>query len=511
MLMDVCAPGIQNYVLANGPRKSTKTFGCHNVTAQHAWNTDRGNICLLTFTQSVGIDSGVWQHLTEIFLPDWISGNFGMKWVREPYVQNVTKKPACEVTNRFGNKTRITLESLRNEDEVEERFKGKVYSMIWVNELSKFSKRKTFDTLIQCFRMPQLRKEDHLFLADTNPDLVLAKSSPWHHLWYEFPHMSEEQLLEAYPHVDPKRLKPLQRRLRLIEFDVDDNLSMSQADKDDLYAELAFNEDLIQAYYFGKWGSSGVDALFYKVFREKFHVVGETEMPGNPTPEVMQPEENCIELYTGNDPGVTNCASVIFEKFFPDPLIYPQYKDKPAFKLLDELVITGADFSLEAFIETLVKKMRKWEELAGKPGKILWTHWSDRSVFDMKVPFTDKMWHEEIMRVSGGLIRMQAADRGKGSVNARIDLFRKLLYDERIFINKNYCPVTIEMCKSIKGGKTQAGGIAKGSVHKHPFDATTYGLASECAHETQKSNLLNLQNKLQEKGKTESGLVTVRW
>src|SRR6267142_3553942 len=133
--MQACTPSKKNFVLLNGCRWASKTYAAANATCQHAWDTDRGNICILTLTQSVGIDSGIWKHLSEIFLPDWIGGEFGMEWARTPCIMNVTKKPYCKVTNRHGNTTMISLESLKNEDEVEGRFKGRVYSMIWINEL----------------------------------------------------------------------------------------------------------------------------------------------------------------------------------------------------------------------------------------------------------------------------------------------------------------------------------------------------------------------------------------
>jgi hypothetical protein len=513
--LEACVPSTQNFVLLNGPRWASKTFACHHAICQHAWNTDRGNVCLITVTMGVGVDSGVWQHLTEIFIPEWISGDFGMEWVREPYIQNITKKPCCEVSNKFGNKTRISLESLRNEDEVEARFKGKGYSMIWVNELSKFKQRKTFDTLKQQLRMPHLAAEQHLFLADTNPDLELGAQSWIYQLWYEFRTADVEILQRMFPTVAPDALMPLQKALRLIEYSVDDNLSLSTEKKQQLMADFAHDDDLLAAYFYGKWVTASADALFFKVFRPRFHVVGELETASNPDPEVLAPKEGAYELILGIDPGATNCAAAILEKTYE--VIEPQKDPKapppkavPVIKVLDELVVIGQDFDLVEYIEELTRKMEYWEEVMEKPGKVIWRQWSDRSAFDMKVPFSDRFWHQHIYAASGGKITLMAAERGKGSVQARIDLFRKLLYENRIFFSKTNCPSIIEMCKSIKKGTRVGELIARGSQHKHAFDAATYAIASELYDElsTESWDIMRNLRKMKQ-GKNEASLVTV--
>ena len=106
---------------------------------------------------------------------------------------------------------------------------------------------------------------------------------------------------------------------------------------------------------------------------------------------------------------------------------------------------------------------------------------------------------------------MQAADRGKGSVQARIELFRKLLYDGRLFFSKTNCPAIIEMCASIKRGKRAGELIARGSVFKHAFDCVSYGITSELFDEMQSESWTLMANlrKMQRKGK-DGGLVLVQ-
>jgi hypothetical protein len=498
-LLDACFPSRQNLVLASGPRYSGKTVCCLGAVAQHAWHTDRGNICLLTITQSVGIDSGVWTDLTEIVLPEWIGGdefpdggNFGMEWARKPYTQNVTKKPACEIVNKFGNKTKITLESLKNEDEVEARFKGKRYSMIFVNELSKFKKRKTFDTLKQALRMMHLKEEDHLLLCDTNPADEGSQSFIYR-LFYEFRTMDDAALAAAFPDTPPETLIPLRNALKLIEFTIDDNLACTPEKKASLMADFAHDPDLLARYFYGKWVTASADALFYQVFRPNFHVVGEPDLPGNPNPLIMVPEAGCYELITGQDPGATNYATAIIEKAIDTRKEGDVEKEVSVFKVLDELVIIGHDFELYEYVEELVEKMLGWEELTGKPGKLIWRHWSDRSAFDMRVPFSDRYWHQHLHEASGGKITLMAADRPP--IAHRVDLFRKLLFEERLFFSAAKCPYSIEMCKSIRRGKSAVSVVERTCKEKHILDALTYALASECYDEMARSVRMNIRRR----------------
>ena len=128
----------------------------------------------------------------------------------------------------------------------------------------------------------------------------------------------------------------------------------------------------------------------------------------------------------------------------------------------------------------------------------------------MKVPFSDRFWHQLIFASSNGKISLMAAERGKGSVQVRIDLFRKLLYQGRIFFSKTNCPSTIEMCKSLKHGTRIGELIARGSPHKHIFDACTYAICSELYDElsTESWDIMRNVRKLKREGRSGS-LVTV--
>lgn len=519
-LLAACYPGNeQNLVLANGPRKSSKTWACAHAVCQHAWNTDRGNICILTKTMSVGLDSGIWKHLTERFIPAWIGGNFGMEWVDKPYTQNVTKKPACSVTNSFGNVTEISLDSLTNERDVEDRFKGKEYSMIWVNELTKFSERKTFDTLKQALRAPHLRDDQLLLLCDTNPCLIYGKQSVWYKIWYDFRTMTDEQVIEyatelcgPESEIEPSDLIPDRDALKLIEFTVDDNLWLTEKQKKRLRGSFASDPDLYAAYYLGQWVTASRDAIFRDVFKHNLHVWGDVGGPNNKEPKLLVPEPSCYELCSGWDPGGRNCAAVIGEKvMWKFKFVREENgkeiefeKELPIFKFLDELISVDEDFRMEDYVEQFVRKMAYWEdyilEHGSGTGKVQWRHWSDRNVFDTKLPFTERFWAEHIYDCSGGTVHLMAERGNRGSVQARVDLWRKMLFEDRLFFSADKTPHLIQMCKSIKKG-TKADGtptlaaIAKGSHWKHGFDSASYLVCSEAMDELQRSIHVNVKKR----------------
>lgn len=495
----------KKFVLANGPRYSGKTVGALQCLCEHAWLTNRANICIITISQTVGMDSGVWNDLTGIFLPEWIGGNFGMKWVEKPFIQGVSKKPTCIVSNRFGGESTIQLESLKNEQEVEDRFKPRRYSMIYVPELSTFHNRGTFVCWTECLRMIGMPEKDHLFLADTNPP---DDESWWiHDLWWD--------LLEA----EADALEPEQRMfkdaLSRVDINVEDNPFADPRHVTLLKAKYAHDEELYNRYILGLPTKTTEDSLFHKVFRPKFHVIGEVSSPANQDPEILVPQPECRELSTGWDPGsATNSAAVIAEKWKP--------LDTPGrltiINFLDELVLVDELHTLDDFVLAFMRKMEMWELIMGLPGKVTWNHWSDRSVFDMRSPESNRYYHEiiydaslryieeELVHVSGPII-LQAADRGPGSVEQRVDLWKRMLYDERAFFSAEKCPKLIHMNKSIKRSKTAVGVIQKGSPHKHVFDAASYLQSSECYDELAKQVMANLKRVKQK----ESSVVSVAY
>jgi len=460
-LLDACRKF--KYVLASGPRFSTKTISCLLALCDHAYMTRNANIVIITVSQSAGLESGVWNDLIDTVVPA-----FGLEIVKKPYIHPVSKKPAFEVRNKFGQNVKVQLDSLKDEREVEKRYKSKRYSMIYISELSNFRFRLTFDILCECLRMIGVPDNEHLFLADTNPSDEGDQS--WiYFLWY---------ILLASETFDEK-LRAIRSGLALVEFVIADNVFASEARIEELKSRYAHDPDLYARYILGEWVTATEDALFARVFKPNIHVIGDIASPTNQDPEIMIPEHGCFELISGWDMGVVNSAFTILEKWKPadengSPVI--------SFKVLDEQVVIGEDFEMAYFVEKALEKMQSWEDFLGVP--VLWRHWSDRSALDFKEPVANKYHHELVYELSNGRVQLEGATRTREMLRARIDLIRKLLFQDRLWIS-GQCRATINMLKTIKKGRGQFSLIQTTSRHKHCFDSLSYPVSMELFDEIQ--------------------------
>ena len=474
--MEVCRK--KKFTLLSGPRYSAKSVGALAIVCDHAWNTSHAEIAITTVSQSVGLESGIWQQLVEGILPKYMALGQGMTWIKKPHTSSVSKKPACIVGNKFGGKSKIQLESLKDEKEVEARFKSKNYSMMYVPELSNFQHRKTFDIWAESLRSLHLKENQYLFLADTNP--ADDGDESWiYHIWFVHARQTYEEYVifqteRGLPALPEPTFLSFKNALGLVEFEIADNIFASAERVAELTARYAHDQDLYDRYIRGLWVKASSTALFARQFRENLHVIGELQTPGNPEPEIMVPEPNTWELSTSWDPGNSaNSAAVIFET-----IVRPE---GPAFKILDEIVLVDTDHTIDEFTIRVLTQMLWWEQFMGRAYS--WKHWSDRSVFDMREPQSNRYYHQLIHTASGGQITLEAADRGKGSVAQRVDLLRRLLFERRYLISRTRCPHLIQAIKSMPAHKQDANAPSPKSQHKHIFDAATYGPASESYRE----------------------------
>lgn len=475
------------YVLAAGPRLCGKTISALNVLCDHAWNSPVGDIAIISVSQTVGFDSGVWGLLMDNIIPQWIKGGFGFDFVRRPFIQANSKKPTCIVTNKYGKTAKIQLESLKTESECEMRFKGRTYSMIYVPELSNFRERKTFSTWIECLRMFGLDDDKHLFLSDTNPSDEGTDS--WiYKIWFE--------LLNMDPKDVPEEDKPIRDKLGRLDYYLDDNCWNSPERIARLKSTYSVDPDLAARYLRGEWVAATTSAIFYSVFSPQRHVVGHTETALEPDPETLVPEPGCFELYTGSDLGVRNSATVIGEKYFRKE---ENGLTESCFKILDEIAILGEDFYLEDYVEQWLERMDFWEKVVGKPGRVVWRCYSDRNAFSTKDLNGRQFLNQLVYSLSDGRINLigawdvQRSGHSRGSVDMRIDITRQLLFSERIYTSGRFCPKTIEMWKGLKRKDRSLTGISVGSIHKHLFDAGSYWWASECYEEMNVNSRLKLR------------------
>ncbi len=520
----------KKFTLFSGPRYSLKTV-CNLVgTCDHAWRTPQADIAAITVSQSAGLESGIWDQLVDGILPRYMLMDQGngqrMEWVKKPYTSTVSKKPACIVTNAYGGQSRIQLESLKDEREVERRFKSKNYTMIYVPELSNFKQRKTFDIWGESLRAMHLRDDQFQFAADTNP--ADDGDESWiYHLWF----VTRTQTYEEYCTFQAERglvilperaFQVLKDSLGLLEFEIADNIFASEQRIDELTARYAHDKDLYDRYIRGLWVKASTGALFAQHFRENHHVAGELETPGNPDPLMLVPQEQTRVLYTTIDPGSSaNSAGFIFDKVVIQP---PNGRAQaPVFVALDEVAIIGEDHTLEDFTIKLCERMFWWEQSMGRIYE--WKDYSDRSVFEQRDQSSKKYYHQLIFEISARFwekkfqetgieqyrvrrISLQGADRGAGTLQLRVDLAKRLFFENRILISKTRCPNLIMTFKALPPRKE--GGDVPPTSHKlkHAFDGWMYGVSEESYDEVASAvaRTIKMGRRSQESGLVSVGL-----
>lgn len=491
-------PGGTIYNLISGPRKSTKTTAALHAVAEHLFDVQGARFACVSPTIGSADDSGFWTELCDVVIPQWIQGGC-LQWVTKPRQKGVTKKLFFEVRNRHGGISRCHLDSLQYEKDAEERFKNKVYSGIYVSELSKFKQRETFDTWRQSLRGQQWQEWQLLFIGDTNPAEEGKESWIWK-LWWE------ERLRES----DDQAFKQWQGKLGLMEFTVADNVFKDHAWHMEQAAMYAWSDDLLRRYYHGEWVMATKNSVFYEVFRPVAHVVGEPETPVNTDPEIILPDPNCSELITGWDLGSTNHSfHIIYKRFGERMAKNGTVRQVSVFDFIDEVLDVGGSMradddeaagSIDDFVDACIEKIDFWEKWLGR--EVFWRNWSDRSAFEMRGGLGNVYHHMIVRNASNGKLILQASDRGPGAMRQRVDLWKRLMFENRIFICRSRCPGLISSCQGLPKGKSGAA-VNQKSHFKHAFDSASYPVTSECYDEV-------LQDRQDQNiGKSKSGLVSV--
>lgn len=478
--------GRKKIILVDGPRYSGKSEGCLNAIPDHAWNVKDAAVNVLVPSIPAGSSSGVWNELVERVIPDWIAGNFGMDWAPvesdsprsrkkyRPHQDGATKKLSCYVTNKFGTKSRIELNSLQDERDVEAHFHNRYFSMIYWPELSIYKKEATFNTILLSLRGVNFAQEDLVLLADSNPCPMLGKEHFVYKKWYEY-RISDD--------IEPQH-RDFQKSLHHVFISLDDNPYLSAQQKQDIRSTFAGDPDAYACYAEGKWIRAGdSQCLFINQFKRSLHVIESTDNPDDP--DIALPEDGCSELICGWDIGEANHAWTLLEKCYATKE-YENQQEQSIFKFIDELEFVGDDLSVAAFTEAVMRKRLKWHEYFGKP--INWIDWSDRSALDQREAISDRFPADEVYATSGGSIKLMGVENIVGTLGPSIRLWRKLLFQQRLLFSAARCPKLIEMNTAIRRGAVPDT-VAKQSPYKHIFDAGRYPIMKECWNELAQSVL----------------------
>jgi hypothetical protein len=454
-----------------GPRKSSKTFGaCHRL-ARHLWECPNARAAMAGRTLTDNYDGGTWQLMVEHILPEWIDSGIGMKWHTPPKLSSLTHKMECAITNAHGGVSRLQLDSLKNEREVERIYKGRYYSCIYLTEAANFKRRASFEIMMQCLRgYDDSWKPHFLFLIDTNP--AEEGQSHWiYQLFHVFRRMTRKQIEEQFPNT-VEAMIALRDKLAIYRFAVSDNPWLTDTEKQELQAQFMLSgPDVYARHWLGEWKSSASDTAFARVWRPEIHVQGDMATVADPNPAILMPEDDCITLYTGWDLGDIHNAIVIAEKVMAGK----PGEEQPVFKILDELIMIDTPIKLEDLTLEFMDLMAYWEKVIGR--KVNWVHWSDSSAMSGFQSISASNEAKEVFRASDQAIELQGVTKGPNSVVKRIQLTRRLLFANRLFISSR-CEQLIQTMTMLK---TNAQGSLKrsGDPLRHAFDAMSYLIAME--------------------------------
>lgn len=446
------------FLLLTGPRKSGKTIVAVHKILRHCFDNDGARVAMFCKTTKNAKAGGVWLDLTQIALPEWVNANIGMRVIEEPKVTGDTRMSYFKVSNRYGGSSEVQLHSLDYCPEIVEKIRGGRFSMIYFSELDNFEDRIVFDISEDQLRMLNIPYENHQWLADTNPPE--SGTDNWmHDLWFK------EKEREDHP--DPE----YQAMIHRIEFQIDDNPFLDEREKKTLIAKYRHRKSLYARFIEGKWEEDLTNGCFSDVFMQNTHVIGNIDKPSRSDWEIITPTASCQDLFIGLDPGDVNHSAHIVEQIHTNT-------GEPIYSVIDEIVSVGKNVSLRSFTEAIVYRMDFWEKYCMDNFKkqLRWHTWADTSVDRYRsAAASDEAL--VIRNLSGGRIRPRGADKFPGSVQTRVRILHRLLWEKRIYISAS-CTETIQMVKALRdtGVKAEPIGPRK---HKHPFDSLTYILISE--------------------------------
>ena len=452
------------YTLVHGPRQCGKSVGIQDKIMRILVQTDNASVAVVSRTAKNG-RQGAWKALTGDIYRKW--RNKGMtRWTVEPKQEGDTKMPMFRVANQFGGESECQLHSINHDDNVEEFYKDSFFSHIYMIEADRFD-IKTFMTLKMCLRHTSIPWEEQQFILDTNPPE--EGEDHWLH----------DIFFKAKGETDIEEWK---RLYRTIGFTIDDNPYLTEMQRREIYRTYQSDPVKLKRYWYGLWVKDAGDGAFADVFQPSTHVIGEWE-PAKKAEEMalLRPAKGTYVIDVGVDVGDVNTAIVF---------AVPQAgeENQIQYHVIDELVYLKSKVKLQDITADITAIMDYWEDYCVKVLKLakkpMWRFWSDPSSmrYRQSVGGTEAQWIE---LHSAGRIRMEGVYKAPGTVAKRLDMLRRMLYEERIYFSAK-CQSTIQMLRSLKKGQSQTQIIKRDDDFKHVFDALTYmlqgGLPEEIFH-----------------------------
>lgn len=484
-------------LLVSGGRKSGKSWSCLHRIARHLWEIPDARVGIFTKVLKNSKDAGSWRNLQDYTLKQWMKSGIGMRYTTKRYeddmpgakVDGTTRTPFFRCTNLHGGESTCMLFSLDNPNEAEAKLKEREFSMVYFSELSNFPERSVLSLGLLCLRMPYLKFEQMMWMADTNP-APEGEASWIYEVWYierclDYGDYAERQKKLGRPLMDEEDFISFKSSLQLIEINAKDNPRLTEKDLKELRATYSYDPALYARFYEGKWiyGGGGKGYHFRQFFKPNIHVVGNADGPEDEW-EYLNPSPQCLALTTGFDLGETsNHAACIIEKkmlatFIPET---KQTVHRAYFSILDELVSLNEFVSLDDFTIEFMQMIESLEQYAGRKFDLT-NAFSDSSTLTKWSASASTFPAQQVEAASVGRLSLIGVNKALYTPRWRVQILQQLLAFNRIKISA-HCYHVIRMLKDLKKGEGKLNFVLQSDENRHIFDALTYALIMELEDE----------------------------
>jgi hypothetical protein len=473
--------------LAYGARASGKTWGVEQSVMRHLWR-NKARVAVITKTTRQG-SLGVWPELTGIIFDEWVDARVGndkadFGWAQKPKRDPITKIHNAKVHNRYGGFSELVLFPIEHANEALDKLLSTQFSLIWISEGHLYDDRKIFDTALAQLRLPGVPFSETLLLIDTNPPETGTKHF-LHDIFFkertqtEWPEHFSEKTIAAF--------KERQRQMGVFRFPIESNTFLDPGLKAQIIAQYAHDIFAYRRFVLSEWIDGVTTGVFENVFFRNQHIVGNADDRNPEDWTVIFPvdtldavlEGGIPLLISGWDLGDVNHAWICIQPIY--------VRDTINFRILDEVVVTKAQMSVEEFTVLVMERMSLVRKMAGF--KVDWRHFSDSSAFEFRsairrsdLPLDSDMTDAALVHSqSKGEILLEGSAQVKkpGWQRRRVNFVSQLLRQGRLVVSAN-CKMTIVMFTGLrKAAENSRTGpyLEPDQEEKHPFDALSYALS----------------------------------
>ena len=481
----------------DGERGSGKTLCALHKLVRHCYLCNNASAAIFVVVKSAGTGGGAWEKLNTLSRDSDGKPQGVLEYWRDHVGLKATAPRAdlhkgeyVEITNKYGNKVRIDFRSLPPGEMIEGRLKGLEPSFVLIDEYNESANAAKLIIKI----LQQLSRRGAVQYQDENgkwqrarQQLVLCGNPP-----ETGPDDPCFKLLFQDTPQSQNRPNIAEARGDCAVFLRDDDTYVGRwhilmvenvwIDKDaylpgvrvETVGDPTAEDRLIRGIWRKKLEGVGI---FKNYWKPDIHI---KPAPGDPSPALaglipVKPDPIII----GYDSGDANNARIFMQ-------CNRVQGGRIIWRIFDEIVDTDTHLSIETKARAIMDRRLKWMRIVGY--NFAFRDISDRQAmvaYNEMGGFEYKMYEKISARLIAerqefaGMtpIRMDAPDKGPGSVAERVKILHNLLLTESIWVSRT-CTRTIEMFAQLKKEKGRSGVENEfhpaRSQHLHVFDAVTY-------------------------------------